>query len=197
MSALEPLHPSELISTLERLTQVLNARKTSYALIGGLCVAVRGPVRATRDIDMLVSVPQIELARLLESILEQGFRLDLAAAIRSWNEEHLLDFAFGAVRVDWIKAVLPVFQRILDRARWENIAGQQVRVADAEGLLLLKLIAFRPQDQEDIRGVLAANAGALDLEWVRQGLAGVTVADDPRGERFEQMVTDFYEPRNG
>jgi len=178
---------------LGRLVRVLDQRKTDYALVGGLGVAVRGPVRATRDIDMVVSVPQIELPGLLKAVTEQGFSVDLDSAIRTWSEDHLLEFALGAVRVDWIKAVLPVFERIVGRARWEDVGGAKIRVADAEGLLLLKLIAFRPRDQEDVRGILAANPGALDLDWVRGEWRELATADDPRNELFEQMVREFYQ----
>ncbi len=184
---------SELLRALERLVFVLNDRRTDYALIGGLGVAVRGPIRATRDIDMIVRVPQIELPRLLDAVAEQGFRVDLYDALRSWREGHLLEFAFGAVRVDWIKAVLPVFEQILDRARWEDLSGTKIRVADAEGLLLLKLIAFRPRDQEDIRGILAANPGAIDLDRLRRQWGELTSPDDPRTAQFEQMVREFHQ----
>ena len=89
---------SELLRALERLVGVLNERKTDYALIGGLGVAVRGPVRATRDIDMVLSIPQVEFPRLLESLADQGFQLDVYSAIRTWNEQHLLEFASGGPR---------------------------------------------------------------------------------------------------
>jgi len=61
--------------------------------------------------------------------------------------------------------------------------------------LLLKLIAFRPRDQEDVRGILAANAGALDLDWLRRQWRELTTADDPRSGLFEQMVREFYQDR--
>ena len=194
MSPPEREPSSELLRALERLPPVNQQGKTDYALIGGLGVAVRGPIRATRDIDMIASVPQIQLPGLLESLAEQGFHVDLYNAIRTWGEEHLLEFAFGAVRVDWIKAVLPVFERILARARWEDVGGAKIRVADAEGLLLLKLIAFRPRDQEDMRGILAANPGALDLDWVRREWRELPDDDDSRSDPFDQMVREFYQP---
>ena len=57
--------------------------------------------------------------------------------------------------------------------------------------MLLKLIAFRPLDQEDIRGILLANVGRLDLDWVRHEarLAGL---DDERLTAFEAFVCEFY-----
>jgi hypothetical protein len=49
----------------------------------------------------------MELPRLLESLQQEEFDLDVYRAIRSWNEDHLLEFRRGRVRVDWIEAVLP------------------------------------------------------------------------------------------
>ena len=194
MSQPIPSPASEILRALEQLARVLNERDTDYALVGGLGVSIRGPVRATRDIDMLVSIPQTELPRILESVGKNGFQVDLHRAIRAWNEDHLLDFAFGSIRVDWIKSVLPVFSRILSRAEWEAILGGRIRVADAEGLLLLKLISFRPRDQEDIRGLLAANPGSLDLDWVRKEWLQLASDDDRRTEQFEHLVREFYRP---
>jgi len=182
----------DLQQVLDRLAQILNQRKTNYALIGGLGAALRGTVRTTWDIDLLVAVSQMELPPLLEAIQQEAFDLDVYKAIRSWNEDHLLEFRRGQVRVDWIKALLPLFQRILERAKWEDIGGRPIRVADAEGLLVLKLIAMRPQDQQDIQGILMANRASLDLDWVRRQWWAVVDEDDPAKLQFEQFVREFY-----
>ncbi len=63
----------------------------------------------------------------------------------------------------------------------------------AEGLLVLKLIAFRPQDQQDIQGILAANRGLLDLDWVRRQWWAVVDDNHPSKEQFEQLVREFYD----
>ena len=183
----------DLQQVLDLLARILNERTTNYALIGGLGAAIRGTVRTTWDIDLMVTVPQIELPRLLEALQQEAFDLDVYKAIRSWNEDNLLEFWHGQVRVDWVKALLPLFQRILDRAKWEDVGGRQVRVADAEGLLVLKLIALRPQDQQDIQGILTANRDLLDLDWVRREWWAVVDEDDPAKQQFEQSVRDFYD----
>ncbi|MEI8376417.1 MAG: nucleotidyltransferase [Planctomycetota bacterium] len=191
MSAPQPT-ADDLQQVLDRLAQVLNEHRTNYALIGGLGAAVRGTVRTTWDIDLLVATSQMELPRLLESLQQEEFDLEVYRAIRSWNEDNLLEFRYGQVRVDWIKALLPLFQRILERAKWEDIGGRPIRVADAEGLLVLKLIAMRPQDQQDIQGILTANRGLLDLDWVRCQWWAVVDEDDPAKLQFEQFVREFY-----
>ncbi len=183
----------DLQQVLDRLARILNQRETNYALIGGLGAALRGTVRATWDIDLLVAVSPIELPPLLEAIQREAFDLDVYQAIRSWNEDHLLEFRRGQVRVDWIKALLPLFQRILERAKWEEIGGRPIRVADAEGLIVLKLIAMRPQDQQDIQGILTANRGSLDLDWVRRQWWAVVDEEDPTKLQFERFVREFYD----
>jgi hypothetical protein len=182
----------QLLPVLDRLAQILNDRRVAYALIGGLAAALRGPIRATRDIDLLVSIPQLELPDVLNALVQGGFVLNVEQAISVWNRDHLLDFACGSVRVDWLKPVLPAFERILGRARWEQIGDRAVRVADAEGLLLLKLMAFRPRDQEDIKGILAANQGALDLDWVRREWIQLVGDADPKTEQFEQLICEYF-----
>jgi hypothetical protein len=186
--------PERLLPVLDQLVQVLNERQVNYALIGGLGVALRGPIRATRDIDLLIKIPQLELPGVLEALVQRGFGLDVRQAIAVWNRDHLLDFARGSVRVDWLKPVLPALEHILSRAHWEQIGDRPVRVADAEGLILLKLIAFRPRDEEDIKGILAANSGSLDLAWVRSEWSQLAGAGDPKTQRFEELVREFYGP---
>src|SRR5438128_2691914 len=131
----EPI-PDHLLPVLDQLAQILNDRQVNYALIGGLGVALRGPIRATRDIDLLLQIPQLELPGILKALAQAGFGLDVTQAIAVWNRDHLLDFACGSIRVDWLKSVLPAFEHVLDRARWEQVGNRPVRVADAEGLLL-------------------------------------------------------------
>jgi hypothetical protein len=102
----------------------------------------------------------------------------------------MIRFRFGRVGVDWIKPHIPAHDRVLERAQWEGRAEPRVRVADAESLILLKLMAFRPQDQLDIAAVLTANAGGLDLDWVRQEWSKIAGPDDERTAAFERMVRD-------
>jgi len=188
----QTLQTQHLMEALCQLAEVLNQRSASYALIGGLGVAVRGNIRATEDVDFLIHVEQLRLPALLEDMRDHGCNLDVIKAIRTWNQDGMLAFEWpGGVQVDLLKAVIPAFHAILKRARPESLNAQVVRVADAESLLLLKLIAFRPIDQEDIRGLLLANGGRLDLDWVRSE-SSRTGLDKDRMDAFEQLVRDFY-----
>ena len=74
--------------------------------------------------------------------------------------------------------------RTLDRATDEPWLHRQIRIASAEGLILLKLLAFRPQDQVDIENIVLANRKTLDLDWIRTEWQTVASLDDPRMKRL-------------
>ncbi|MDH3718397.1 MAG: nucleotidyltransferase [Planctomycetota bacterium] len=189
----DPAVDLRVTTTLSRVVDVLSAHGVQYALIGGLGVALRGNVRATQDVDILMHVVQLRLPSVLEAIRDCGCQLDVVAAIREWNDNGMLAVQSPeGVQVDLLKPVIPVFHRIIERASDEAFNQQVVRVADAESLLLLKLLAFRPLDQEDIRGILTKNVGGLDLDWVRKE-AGEAGLDQQRLDNFEQLVKDFYQ----
>ena len=182
---------TEAVSSLARL---FHQQHVAYGLIGGLGVAFRGHKQATEVVDFLLHVPALELPALFEAMINAGCRFDMVEAIRQWGTDGMLVVRWpSGVQVDLLKPVVPVFHRILERAREEPFGDGTLRVVDAEGLLLLKLIAFRPLDQEDIRGILLANANRLDLDWVRTEarLAGL---DEDRLATFESFVREFYVP---
>jgi Nucleotidyl transferase of unknown function (DUF2204) len=184
--------PQTLLTALSELTQALDETGTAYALIGGLAAGYRSRPRFTQDVDLLVQIPQLILPGLLDKLQKRGFQFDTTTVIREWNAEHMTVLSFSGVRIDWLKPVLPCFQHVIDTAQEETWGGTTVRIASAEALVLMKLLSFRQQDLVDIESLLAANRGELDLEWIRRELAPVMPADDPRLDRFKELVDEFY-----
>jgi hypothetical protein len=187
------LYQPQLQTGLSELVAAFERHGVRYALIGGLAVSLRSRPRSTRDIDILLTVPQVTLPGLLSDLTDHGFTLDETVVITAFVRHHITAFDYQGVRVDWLKPVVPMYQHVLDTA--ETAAGfeQPVRVASAEGLLLLKLMAGRPRDLVDIDSLLAANKGQLDLDWVEREWLTLYTADDPRWVKFRQSVAEYYE----
>src|SRR5687768_10032641 len=156
----------ELLDGALALADALNRFQLSYALIGGLATGYRTHSRFTRDVDVLLSVPQVTLPRLLEDLQPRGFQFDLLTAIREWTQDHMTVLSYHGIRIDWLKPVIPAYQHVLDRATEETWLDQPIRVASPEGLILLKLLAFRTQDQLDIENLVAAHRDNLDVAWI-------------------------------
>ena len=187
----------DLTAGLAELADSLNRRGIQYALIGALASGYHGRPRYTQDVDLLLLVPQLALPSLLDELREKGFDIDVESAIRAWNQDHMTVFRFRGVRIDWLKPVLPVFQHVLDRAAEQELLGAKIRVAAPEGLIILKLLAFRPQDQLDIQNLLAANRGQLDPHFVRSECQSVIPAGDERLSWLDQAIATYYDTTNG
>lgn len=184
-----PELPPPLLDASLELASALNHFKVHYALIGGVAAGIRTHPRFTRDVDLLLSVPQLVLPPLLEDLQRRGFEFDLGATIREWTDHHMVVLSYHGIRIDWLKAVLPAYLHVLDHATEETWLGQPIRIASAEGLILLKLLAFRLQDQVDIENLVAANRDTLDLDWIRAEWQTVTSLDDPRMRRLQEWVS--------
>ena len=102
-----PISPTEaVLSALREVAATLTDSGIRYALIGGLAVAMRGQVRATKDVDLLLSVPQLLLPKFLERVLERGFKLDVTESIRVWNADGLLQIVSPlGIRVDLLRSL--------------------------------------------------------------------------------------------
>jgi Nucleotidyl transferase AbiEii toxin, Type IV TA system len=158
----------DLFLAVAALADAFAFRAVRHALIGGLAISIRGRPRLTQDIDFLVDVPQLALPGLLDDLIERGFSLDPMVVIKEYVREHVTAFAFEGVRIDWLKPVLPVYSRaIADASPVDWSEGHSIRVATAEGLVLTKMVAFRPQDQMDIDTLLTANRDAIDVDLIR------------------------------
>jgi hypothetical protein len=130
---------------------------------------LRGRLRFTQDVDFLLEVPQIDLPGLLDDLVKRGFEFDAATVIKEFVREHVAALSFGGVRIDWLKPVLPFYSRALaDATPLEWTEGHLVRVATAQGLILTKMVAFRPQDQVDIETLLTANRDTIDITLIRE-----------------------------
>jgi hypothetical protein len=179
----------DLLAAVEILGDVFDRRRIRYALLGGVATMLRGRPRFTQDVDVLLEVPQLALPGLLDELVEQGFSLDREIVIQQFVQQHMTAFRYGVVRIDWLKPVLPLYAHALASATnlpWGE--GHVLRVLTPEGLIVTKMVAFRPQDQEDIRTLLAANRDEIDGDLIRREWATVSHGEEDRTAWLEAAL---------
>ena len=190
------LLPSNSVRAVELLAEAFDARSIRYALIGGLAFVLRSRPRYTQDVDFLLEVPQTVLPGLLDDLVERGFQLDPAIVISQFVREHMTSFPFRDARIDWLKPILPLYSRTLtDAGPLEWTEGHTVRVATAEGLILTKMVAFRPQDQIDIETLLTANRDNIDIDLIRKEWSAFAAAEPDRTAWLESVIARRVERR--
>jgi predicted nucleotidyltransferase len=180
-----PHNGPTILRAFESLVSVLNQCKVRYAIIGGMAVIQHTRVRTTDDIDALVTLAQIAMPAFFESLRAAGFEVEVEKNIRELRDTGLTTVQFENVIIDLMRPILPAYAHILDQALDMEIQGRPVRVSSAEGLIVMKLISARPQDETDIQDLLAAYGDRLDMNYVRAELDTVMQADDPRRTKLE------------
>lgn len=156
---------------LARLARGLDGAGISYMVIGGQAVLLHGEPRLTRDIDVTIGVEASELARVRQAAEQIGLRpsvSDVETFVRKTNVLPLTDEP-TAIRVDLIFSFTPYESEAIRRAIGISFGETTVRFATAEDLIIHKLVAGRPRDFDDVRGVLARHPSLDDAyltKWV-------------------------------
>lgn len=159
---------------LKRIAQGLDARKIPYMVIGGQAVLIYGQARATNDIDISLGVGPEGFADVLNWVRGDRWEILVPNPETFMKETMVLPCRDpgSKVRVDFIFSY-PTFERTaIARARAVHIQGAEVRVAIAEDLIIFKIIAGRPRDLDDVRGILLKSVD-VDLAFVRKILGQV------------------------
>jgi hypothetical protein len=160
-----------------RMTQALSALADALAaidspgmVIGGIAVIARGFLRTTRDIDATVEAGDVDLGELVAALTAHGIvpRIDDAVVFAKRHQVLLMKHAQTDVPIDMSLAWLPFESEAIAAAEFVEIQGVRLRVARAEDLVVYKAVAWRPQDQEDIKRLLRLHHRSIDLGRVRR-----------------------------
>jgi hypothetical protein len=170
---------------LVALHRALARRRVPHAFGGAIALAywTLDP-RATSDIDLNVFLPAADCTRALRALpveLEQppGTAGTIArdGQIRLWWDETPVDLFFDTV---------PVHADAARHRASVPFAGTQIPVLGATELAVFKAMFDRTRDWADIEAMVAA--GTLDVDAVREALAGLLERDDARFPRLDEAV---------
>jgi predicted nucleotidyltransferase len=145
-----------LARLLEQIAIALEERHIPYMVIGGQAVLVYGEPRLTQDVDVTLGVGPERLVDILNIAKAQNWRLLV---------EDPEDFVYRTLvlpcldtetqlRIDLIFSHSEYERQAMDRVRRIVVGKAQVRFASLEDVIIHKVIAGRPRDLEDVRGIL-------------------------------------------
>jgi len=158
---------SRLVDQIKQAVAAFDGCKTTPALIGGLALAAHQVVRATRDVDFLVDADDADDVHMI--LLDLGYRC-------IHRSEDAANYLRGDEGLDVLYAHRPIARRLLADAAARTTALGTLRVVSAEGLIGFKLQAVvndsrRTRDLDDIRALLRAQRGRLNMAEVREYFA--------------------------
>lgn len=159
----------QLEKPLQTAIRFLEDHNYKYAIIGGIALAQWGVVRATRDVDIKVIVPNMDY-----STLRNVLRTEFPDPAR----EHLPPNPFitavviDEVIVDFLLALPGYEELIITNAVQRDLGDWSAWICSAEDLIIQKVVAGRGKDWLDVESLLIAQHGKLDeayiLDWLNQ-----------------------------
>jgi hypothetical protein len=159
---------SAVLAVLAAIAPVLRRSGDRWYLFGAQAVTVWGRPRLSADVDITVAIAGPPDA-FVAAALAAGFEL----RISDWQDflarTRVLPLLHRATAMplDVVLAGPGLEEEFLERAAAVNLAGMELLVITPEDLIATKLLAGRPKDVEDVRGILEERHDRLDLERVR------------------------------
>ncbi|HTQ38984.1 MAG TPA: DUF6036 family nucleotidyltransferase [Pirellulales bacterium] len=156
-----------LQTTLADAIRFLEAQQIRYALIGGLAASLLGEPRVTADVDLVIAADVDHALRLVKALQGSKFRplFDQVEEVVQKAFILPLKHRLTTVKVDLVLGLSGFEQQVIARAKPTEIAGLTVSVATAEDLLIMKVLAGRPQDEQDLHGLVIAQRENLDWKY--------------------------------
>jgi hypothetical protein len=192
-----------LVDVVVTFADVFDRLQLRFAVGGALANNYWGIVRATEDVDCLISLPALKYQIFADELNAIGCTLrDSAGHDEQVTVPRLLEqardrklikcdyhLADEGVRVELFVPAVPLQDEILRRAVPIRVRNREIPVTTAEDLILLKLIFHRVKDLLDVRGILWVQRGRLDLEYMRHWSART---HEPNVQKeMEQLIEEY------
>lgn len=163
---------SPVADLLADLGRAFDALGISWYLFGAQAAIVYGVARLTADVDVTVWPPGTPTSEWLAGLEEHGFMRRFAdpAFIAQTRVVPVVHSATG-LPVDIVLAGPGLEEECLRRAVRQSVDGVAVPVVEIADLVILKVLAGRPKDVDDVVTLLRLNGDRVDADRVRTVLA--------------------------
>ncbi len=144
------------------ITDAFEKAKLKYAVVGGYALALQGLVRATVDVDIVLSLTEAEYVRAEKALLSLGLQSRLpirAVDVIKMRKEYIenrnliawsfVDYSNPSRQVD---ILLTEDLKNIDVVT-VSVGGRKIKVASLSDLIKMKTKSGRPQDLVDIANI--------------------------------------------
>ena len=172
-----------ILRALKKIVEVLEKEDIDYCLFGGLAMQVYKRIRATKDIDLIVSFALENPFELINRIERAGFNFDKKKGVIKINGFKLLRFIYNdedtgfEIFIDLVITKGEFQKQILNRKTKTDFLGIKVNIASLEDLILLKFLANRPIDIVDASVLLEENKKGIDKIYLKTWAKRLDIED--------------------
>lgn len=161
--------PSAAASTLADLAPLLEGLGRRWYLFGAQAAIHYGNPRATADVDVTLELDDLPAAELIARLGEVGIvpRIPIDDSFVAQTRVLPMLHRSTGMGVDVVLAGPGPEEVFLERAQVCDFEGVQVRIATATDIVVMKVLAGRPKDLDDVVGIVRASPPGMDLDDAR------------------------------
>lgn len=180
-----------LHDVLAPIVGLLERTRIDYAIIGGYAVAAWGKLRATRDVDLLCGIKDLDSLKSALKAAGLGFEHRVGDVDDPISNVIRIDAgsADDLYEIDVLAGIRGAPAGLLQRSRTVHIENLALKVASPEDMIILKLLGGSALDIEDASGILRIQNRTIDRALLEQicpnplkdALAGLLMEAGPKG----------------
>jgi hypothetical protein len=187
-----------LIDVIHWLEDVFGRLDLQRSYGGAVAYNYYGPPRLTQDVDVLAVVPDTKVPPLVDELSRAGCRhltpdprpVEMPAVLQDLRSKaRLAVFVCRGIRTELFLAWHPFHHKVLERSPVRDLEGRKIRIHAPEDLVVFKKVFDRPKDIGDIKAILMAQKGKLDLERLKSD-AHQLLTDESYRE-LESLLNEF------
>ena len=183
---------ASIAAELRAIARALSPLGIRWYVFGAQAVIAAGAVRQTADID--ITTADVPVARLRTALARAGYVLrrdvpgieDLVAHHRILPLEHRRT----GLQLDVVRAGPGLEEAMLERAIVRRIGRAPIPFIETNDLVVLKILASREKDLEDVRALLRSQSPEIDRSVIRARLRelGDLLDDSTLESCFDEQV---------
>ncbi|MEA2624172.1 MAG: hypothetical protein QOD06_217 [Candidatus Binatota bacterium] len=182
---------SPFAELLSELTAVLRAQQVRWFLFGAQAAIVHGATRLTNDVYVTVELGGRHHSLLVSALEDAGFESRVRHLDEVVSRTRVLPFRHrpSGIDLDVILAGPGPEAQFLDRAVRRTVEGVRTMVASAEDVVVMKVLAGRAKDVDDVTEIVASQP-KLRLPYIRRTLTAFETGLDRSDliSAFERIV---------
>jgi Nucleotidyltransferase of unknown function (DUF6036) len=171
---------SGLVEAFESVSAAFGGLGLRWYVFGAQAAILHGIARATADIDVTVDPGARKTAEIARALTSHGFTLRIDDEAFVERTRVLPVTHKSGVPVDVVLAGPGLEDLFFERVVHRRVGSVEVPIASAEDLIVMKVLAGRDKDLDDVRGLLTARKRDLDVEEIRETLGLLESALDQR-----------------
>ena len=163
--------------------------KLRWFVLGAQAVNLHGVPRLTADLDVTVALDDRTIDDLIDLLARGGFETEYDAAFAAESRVIPAVHTKSKFPVDVVIAGPGLEERFLDEAEHHRLGRSTIPVIALENLIAIKVLAGRPKDLDDVRGLLRKS---VEHRRVRELLREIEEALDQSDlvPRYDALVRE-------